>query len=82
MNLHDLHHDPEHWPEPEEFRPARFLSPAGDCDGLRDGETGNSGEGIFAGVPPAFKPFGTGRRVCVGEALAKSELLVSSFVLV
>ncbi len=24
LYLHGLHHDPEYWPEPQEFRPARF----------------------------------------------------------
>ena len=59
-NLHQLLHDERHWKDPHKFDPSRFL----DADGK------------FTGIPPSFKPFGTGRRVCIGESLAKSELLV------
>ena len=59
-NFDALHHDEAYWNEPEKFDPSRFLDE----------------DGKFTGIPPSFKPFGTGRRVCIGEALAKSELLV------
>ncbi|XP_046394970.1 methyl farnesoate epoxidase-like [Ischnura elegans] len=29
LNLHQLHHDPEIWGDPENFRPERFISPDG-----------------------------------------------------
>ena len=59
-NLHELLHDERHWEDPHKFDPSRFLD----------------AEGKFTGIPPSFKPFGTGRRVCIGESLAKSELSV------
>ena len=59
-NLHELLHDERHWKDPHKFDPLQFLD----------------AEGKFTGIPPSFKPFGTGRRVCIGESLAKSELLV------
>ena len=61
MNLWSLHHDPEIWDEPEVFRPERFLDE----------------EGNF--VPPKvdrFLPFSAGRRVCLGESLARMELFL------
>ena len=61
MNLWSLHHDPEIWNEPEAFRPERFLDE----------------EGNF--VPPKadrFLPFSAGRRVCLGESLARLELFL------
>ena len=60
-NLWSLHHDPEIWDEPDAFRPQRFLDE----------------EGNF--VPPKadrFLPFSAGRRVCLGESLARIELFL------
>ena len=59
-NLHELLHDVRHWKDPHKFDPSRFLDT----------------EGKFTGITQSFKPFGTGRRVCIGESLAKSELSV------
>ncbi len=59
-NLNAIHMDETLWKNPRTFDPTHFLD----------------AEGKFSGVPPAFKPFGGGRRVCTGEALAKSALLV------
>ncbi len=61
-NLFALHHDPAHWSDPYKFHPERFLDE----------------DGCFSGFPPSFKPFGTGKRVCIGENLAKAELQVST----
>ena len=61
-NLWSLHHDPEIWDEPDAFRPQRFLDE----------------EGNF--VPPKadrFLPFSAGRRVCLGESLARIELFLA-----
>ena len=61
MNLWSLHHNPEIWDDPDAFRPERFLDE----------------EGNF--VPPKadrFLPFSAGRRVCLGESLARIELFL------
>ncbi|XP_068647692.1 cytochrome P450 CYP82D47-like [Aristolochia californica] len=51
-NLYKLHRDPRIWPEPEEFRPSRFLSSHRDMD--------------VRGKHFEFIPFGSGRRMCPG----------------
>lgn len=57
-NLHYVHHDPEIWGDPEEFRPERFLTADGTTVIKHD----------------ALMPFSTGKRLCLGESLAKNEL--------
>ena len=69
-NLWAIHHDTEEWETPDVFNPERFLD----------------AEGNFSASGPkgyrSFLPFGAGRRGCLGEILAKSELfLVSSRLL-
>jgi cytochrome P450 family 2 subfamily U polypeptide 1 len=56
-NLNKAHHDEREWPEPEKFKPERFL----DSDGK------------FVGWSKIqrFIPFGLGRRECAGQSLAK-----------
>ncbi len=63
-NLYSAMRDPKVWFDPECFIPDRFLS--------ADGQT--------LVIPEAFIPFGIGKRVCIGQSLAKVELflLVSS----
>ncbi|XP_002737140.1 cytochrome P450 1A5-like [Saccoglossus kowalevskii] len=60
MNLWNVHMNEKHWKKPEEFRPERFL----DADGN------------LVPKPENVLPFSTGRRVCVGEALAKNEMFL------
>ncbi|XP_066289707.1 cytochrome P450 2U1-like [Branchiostoma lanceolatum] len=60
MNLHSLHMDPAYWPDPDRFDPERFLD----------------AEGNVVNNPESFMPFGRGRRVCLGEQLAKMELFL------
>ncbi|CAH1254419.1 CYP2J2 [Branchiostoma lanceolatum] len=50
-------YDPVHYPEPDVFKPHRFLNENGQF--VKD---------------PTFIPFSTGRRICLGENLAKMEL--------
>ena len=59
-NVYCIHHSKEIWADPEAFRPERFLNPDGTCMGKHD----------------ALLPFSVGRRVCIGENLAKNELFL------
>ncbi|KAF0309855.1 Methyl farnesoate epoxidase [Amphibalanus amphitrite] len=55
VNLYAIHHDPEYWVDPLEFRPDRFL---------HDGQYRPDKH---------LMPFGVGKRVCMGESLARME---------
>ena len=57
ININEIHYDPREWPEPNEFKPERFL----DSDGKFVGWT----------TKHAFMPFGLGRRECLGQLFAK-----------
>ena len=61
LNIEKVHHDEREWPEPDVFKPERFLDP----------------EGKFVGWTKlhGFMPFGLGRRECTGESLAKIMML-------
>ena len=59
-NLHKLLMDPVEFPEPQKFKPERFLSP--------DGQSLKRNNYLV--------PFGIGKRICMGEALAKNEMFV------
>lgn len=56
VNLWKFHHDPNIWPNPNEFKPERFFTTHQDVD-----VRGNHFELI---------PFGSGRRMCPGISLA------------
>ena len=55
-----MHNDPDFWDNPSEFRPERFL--------LDNGE--------LAPRPESFLPFSAGKRVCLGENLAKMMVMI------
>ena len=57
LNFGKLHHDESEWPEPEKFKPERFIG----ADGKFLGWSNLNG----------FLPFGIGRRDYVGQSLAK-----------
>lgn len=59
-NFMSTHLDPQLWIEPETFNPERFL----DADGK-----------ILKEMPNFF-PFSIGKRVCLGESLARVELFI------
>lgn len=61
VNLWSLHHDPEIWDAPDEFRPERFLDDNG---------------GFLPPKADLFVPFSGGRRGCPGESLARIELFL------
>jgi cytochrome P450 family 2 subfamily J len=58
-----IHHDPRIWGDPDNFRPERFLT--------TDAE-GNQTIKKFE----EFLPFSIGKRLCIGEQLAKEEIFV------
>lgn len=60
INHYALHRDPNFWKDPETFDPARFL----DSDGK------------LSAKPESWLPFSAGRRVCLGESVAKPELVL------
>ncbi|XP_065924975.1 cytochrome P450 2C23 isoform X1 [Magallana gigas] len=53
--------DPEIFPEPTKFKPERFLDNGGTCNGEQKEK---------------LIPFSTGRRLCLGDSLAKMELFL------
>ena len=58
VNHWAIHRDPNYWKDVEKFDPTRFLN-----------ENGKLGM-----KPESWLPFSAGRRVCLGEAVAKPEL--------
>ena len=61
VNLWSLHHDPDVWDIPNEFRPQRFLN--------EDGK-------FVLPNPDHLHPFSAGRRQCLGESLARTQLFI------
>jgi cytochrome P450 family 2 subfamily U polypeptide 1 len=59
-NLHAVHYNPDIWGDPENFRPERFLSEDG------NGKTVKRNDALLA--------FSAGKRVCIGEALARDQV--------
>ena len=55
---HGVHHDPANFPDPDQFKPERWLD----------------SNGKFQYKSYIFMPFSIGPRVCVGESLAKADL--------
>ena len=63
-NLWHIHHDPERWREPWEFKPERFLDLEGDLLPPEHATRRN------------FLAFSTGQRDCPGETLGKSRMFL------
>ncbi|MPC47869.1 Cytochrome P450 2L1 [Portunus trituberculatus] len=55
-----IHNDPRYWDKPEEFKPERWLDQ----------------DGKFVTKKEGFLPFGVGKRQCLGESLARMEMLI------
>ena len=62
---HGVHRDPANYPDPDAFKPERWLD----------------ANGKFQYKPYIFMPFSMGPRVCVGESLARAELQLFTAVL-
>ncbi|KAF8028287.1 hypothetical protein BT93_E1021 [Corymbia citriodora subsp. variegata] len=60
LNVGYIHRDPKIWDKPSEFRPQRFLEDPSKYD--------------FSGNNFTYMPFGSGRRMCAGLALAERML--------
>ncbi|XP_061194475.1 steroid 17-alpha-hydroxylase/17,20 lyase-like [Saccostrea echinata] len=61
INIWALHNDPNYWKDPEKFDPYRFLDENGKLKPTR---------------PESWLPFSAGRRVCLGETLARPDILL------
>ena len=61
-----VHHDERVWPDPDSFRPERWLD--------------ENGQYIFQ--QNGFLPFSVGRRSCIGESFAKLELHMLTAMLI
>ncbi|KAJ8655901.1 hypothetical protein O0I10_008341 [Lichtheimia ornata] len=59
VDIHEMHHNPDIWSNPEEFKPERFI-PGGEADQLA--EKGMS-----------WLPFGNGARQCIGMNFSLTE---------
>ncbi|XP_013409335.1 cytochrome P450 1A1 isoform X2 [Lingula anatina] len=64
VNIWAIHHDPNNWESPEVFKPERFL----DNDGSLK-EVDNK----------IWLPFSSGKRKCIGEGIARVNLMMISF---
>ena len=62
LNIWAMHYDERKWENPQAFDPTRFLD--------------DEGKFVHPSGTMSYLPFGAGRRVCVGEALAKQELFI------
>ncbi len=65
-NIFWFHMDPKYWGDPESFSPERFI----------DQKTGTLIR------KDQFVPYGFGKRVCMGESLAKAELFLFTAILI
>ncbi|ELU10041.1 hypothetical protein CAPTEDRAFT_152410 [Capitella teleta] len=69
LNLWAVHHDPRIWDEPWKFNPNRFLDASGNPV---------SNDHVLR---KSLLPFGAGRRMCLGESLARERLFLFATVL-
>ncbi|KAL7167320.1 hypothetical protein ACSBR2_037898 [Camellia fascicularis] len=61
VNVWAIHRNPSIWKNPSEFDPGRFLN----------------GKGDYNGNDFNYFPFGSGRRICVGIAMAERMVMFS-----
>eukprot|EP00057_Strongylocentrotus_purpuratus_P018739 XP_011673213.1 PREDICTED: steroid 17-alpha-hydroxylase/17,20 lyase [Strongylocentrotus purpuratus] len=60
FNTYSMHYDPNAWESPTSFKPEHFLED----------------DGSVQQHPSSFLPFGAGRRSCLGEVAAKTDLII------
>lgn len=78
INLGSVHGDPEHWGDPENFRPERFIDSAGKF--CKDDHLILFGTGMYRRWTRAIlnlNVYFTGSRLCLGEPFARN----SSFLI-
>ncbi|XP_038699712.1 cytochrome P450 82A3-like [Tripterygium wilfordii] len=63
VKIAKIHHDPKLWPNPEEFKPKRFLTTHKHID--------------YRGQDFELIPFKSGRRICLGMSLASESMLLT-----
>ena len=61
LNIWAMHHDPKHWRNPSQFDPNRFL---------------DENKNVLNLSTLSYLPFSAGRRVCLGQLLAKVEVFL------
>ena len=66
INAWAIHRDPSYWDKPLEFDPSRFLN----------------GKWDYSGSDFNYFPFGSGRRICAGTAMAERMVMYSLATLV
>ena len=66
MNYWAINHDEREWDKPHEFNPSRFLDANGEFTGT---------------TKMSYMPFGAGRRMCIAESVAKTELFLMAATL-
>ncbi|XP_022102672.1 cytochrome P450 2J2-like [Acanthaster planci] len=64
INVYGMNHDPKVFPDPDMIRPERFLT------------VDKNGKRIFSGKGQLLMNFGSGKRACVGESMARTELFL------
>ncbi|KAL4234233.1 hypothetical protein ACF0H5_005884 [Mactra antiquata] len=70
VNLWSVSHDPECFPNPDVYDPSRFIVTSG------------SGTEVDRSKAELFLPYGTGKRKCPGEQLARMELFIFFAILI
>jgi cytochrome P450 len=72
--IHAIHHNPNYYPQPYEYKPERWLSAKGGPKFTEQGRI-DSDEVLLA--KSAFNPFSIGPRGCIGKGLANVELMLA-----
>ncbi|KLU90241.1 cytochrome P450 3A24 [Magnaporthiopsis poae ATCC 64411] len=86
MNTWAINHDPDEFDEPDEFRPSRFLTnrfgAKGDKTNANERGEEEEEKGVGAGEDHKGRreayAFGAGRRVCPGQKMAETSVMLST----